>query len=110
VTAADASSQVAWLEKYGVGADEIALDFDHAFGMAEYLVAAGQFSPSAMSDLQEIDAVFEEMSGRDNADRWTLEALSTDAGWSRVRHLARRVLTTELGDWGLPMPEVCIIR
>ncbi|MFD7446947.1 hypothetical protein [Streptomyces sp. NPDC059909] len=38
--AAGAAAQVAWLDEHDVVADEIALDFDHAFRMAEHLVAA----------------------------------------------------------------------
>ncbi|MEU4089626.1 hypothetical protein [Streptomyces aureus] len=33
VLAADASVQTAWLDEHAVAADEIALDFDHAFRM-----------------------------------------------------------------------------
>ncbi|MGC4987500.1 hypothetical protein ACLQ18_44240 [Streptomyces sp. DT193] len=37
VLTADPSVQVTWLEGYGVPADEIALDFDNAFGVSEQL-------------------------------------------------------------------------
>lgn len=47
VLAADARSQVAWLDRHGAVTDEIALDFTHAFGMAEALVDAGQHDPAS---------------------------------------------------------------
>jgi hypothetical protein len=39
--AADAQTQATWLAKHGVMTDEIALGFDHTFGMAEALVEEG---------------------------------------------------------------------
>ncbi|MFC8142369.1 DUF6234 family protein [Streptomyces paradoxus] len=77
--------------------DEIALDFDHSFRMAETLVAEGQLASGVVADLQEVDVIFSGTSGGGNADRWTRDALSTDEGWAPVRGLARRVLVAELG-------------
>jgi hypothetical protein len=108
--AADARAQSAWLVEHGVMTDEIALDFDHAFRMAEALVAEGRLVGGVMADLREIDAILTGMSGGDNADRWTREALSTDEGWARARRLARRVLVAERGEWQLPLPEITVIR
>ncbi|MGW1894159.1 hypothetical protein ACWCP6_28510 [Streptomyces sp. NPDC002004] len=110
VLAADAQSQVAWLAKHEVVTDEIALDFEHAFGMAEVLVDEGRLGHGVLPDLQEIDAVLSEMSGAENADRWTREALSVDEGWSQARLAARRVLVAELGEWQQPLPEISVIR
>lgn len=110
VLAADAQTQVAWLAKHGVMADEIALDFDHAFGMAAALVEEGQLDRGALPDLREIDAVLGEMSGAENADRWTRDALSVDERWGRARRTARRVLVAELGEWQQPLPEISVIR
>ncbi|MEU6610177.1 hypothetical protein ABZ922_34890 [Streptomyces shenzhenensis] len=110
VLAADAQTQAAWLAKHGIVTDEIALDFDHAFGMAEALVDEGQLGHGVLPDLREIDTVLGEMSGAENAGRWTRAALSVDDGWSQTRRLARRVLVTELGEWQQPLPEVSVIR
>ncbi|MFF8646452.1 hypothetical protein [Streptomyces sp. NPDC015345] len=63
VLAADAQTQVAWLARHAVMTDEIALDFDHAFRMAEALVADGQLARGVMADLQEIDGILSRMSG-----------------------------------------------
>ncbi|MEV5177937.1 hypothetical protein AB0L10_44670 [Streptomyces flaveolus] len=110
VLAADAQVQVSWLVKHAVMTDEIALDFDHAFRMAEALVAEGELARGVMSHLQEIDVVLSKMSGGGNADRWTRDALSTDEGWALARRLARRVLVAELGEWQQPVPEISVIR
>ncbi|MFH9224372.1 hypothetical protein ACH4KW_07525 [Streptomyces lydicus] len=75
--AADAQTQVAWLNKHGVMTDEIALDFDHAFRLAEVLVAEGQLTGEVTADLREIDVILSGMSDDGNAERWTRDALST---------------------------------
>ncbi|MGJ5760745.1 hypothetical protein [Streptomyces galbus] len=110
VLAADAPSQVAWLAKHDVVTDEMALDFDHAFAMAEALVGEGQLGRRVLPDLREIDAVLSAMSGAQNAGRWTREALSADEGWSQARRLARRVLIAELGEWQQPLPKISVVR
>ncbi|MFB7652673.1 MULTISPECIES: hypothetical protein [unclassified Streptomyces] len=108
--AADAPCQVAWLAKHDVMPDEIALDFDHAFGMAEALVEDGELGRGVLPDLREIDAVLSRMSGAENAGRWTSDVLSVDEGWIRTRRLARRALVAELGEWQQPLPEISVIR
>ncbi|WP_234329471.1 MULTISPECIES: hypothetical protein [unclassified Streptomyces] len=108
--AADATSQVSWLAKHDVGPDEIALDFDHAFGMAEALVEEGELGSGVLPELREIDAVLSEMSGAENAGRWTMDALSVDEGWIQTRRLARRALVAELGEWQQPLPKISVIR
>lgn len=90
--------------------EEIALDFDHAFRMAERLVEEDQVGPDVLPDLREIDLIFCEMSGAENAGRWAWAALSTDEGWAQARQLARQVLLAELGEWNLPLPIIDVIR
>ncbi|MFJ3231231.1 hypothetical protein [Streptomyces sp. NPDC086787] len=88
VLAADARVQVAWLTKYEIGTDEIALDFEHAFAMAEALVEEGRLDPGVRPDLRETNALLSTMSGADNAERWSEDALSVDEGWCRARQVA----------------------
>ncbi|MFI5808750.1 hypothetical protein [Streptomyces sp. NPDC051561] len=109
VVAATATVQVAWLEKYNVPPDEIALDFDDAFRLAAHLVDEGQLSPVALPHLQMIDDVFSEMAQAAGMDPWTRSALHTEAGWDRARQAARKVLTAE-GEGDAPLPDICIIR
>ncbi len=110
VLAADAQLQVAWLVRHAVMTDEIALDFDHAFRMADVLVAEGLLAREVMTDLRQIDVILSEMSGGENADRWARDALSTDAGWALARRLARRVLVAELGEWQQSLPKISVVR
>ncbi len=78
--AASAPAQTAWLKKYDVLTDEIALDFDHRFSMAEHLVEEGLLSHDSLPDLQLIDSIFDEMTRDKSSDRWTIAALIDDAG------------------------------
>ncbi|WP_328946061.1 hypothetical protein OG259_36080 [Streptomyces sp. NBC_00250] len=110
VLAADAQIQAAWLDRHGVVTDEIALDFDHAFGLADELVAQGRLTSGVMADLEGIDVILSGMSGGENHDRWTRDALSTDEGWAEARRLARRVLVAELGEWERSLPEITVVR
>ncbi|MFI1767777.1 hypothetical protein ACH41H_37825 [Streptomyces sp. NPDC020800] len=110
VLAADAQTQVAWLVKHRLGADEIALDFEHALRVAEGLAEESLLDRAVLLHLREIDAVFNGMSGAESTDRWTLDALSADEGWARTRELARLVLAAHLGGWEKPLPQIGIIR
>ncbi|MFF3503362.1 hypothetical protein [Streptomyces sp. NPDC003247] len=84
VVAAPALVQIAWLEKHGVVTDEIALDFDHGFRMAERLVEEGLLSSDALPDVRMTDSIFEGMTRDESPGRWTTAALISDEGWSHV--------------------------
>ncbi|MEU9713544.1 hypothetical protein AB0E21_33855 [Streptomyces sp. NPDC047967] len=109
VVAAPASDQMAWLDKYDVPPDEIALGFDDAFRLAGRLADEGRLSREVLPPLQMLDEVFSEMSQVTEVDRWTREALAIDAGWGRARQLAREVLTAE-GEEMFPLPGIHIVR
>ncbi|MFI9308839.1 hypothetical protein [Streptomyces triculaminicus] len=108
--AADASAQRAWLDTYAVGPDEIALDFDHASRMLPGMVEAGLADDEDVPDLRAIDGILGGMSGPEDAERWTRDALADDPGWEEARRLARRVLVRMLGEWRLPFPEITVVR
>ncbi|MFJ8254314.1 hypothetical protein [Streptomyces sp. NPDC094466] len=110
VLAADAPAQTAWLDKHRVAVDEIALDFDHAFRMAGRLIEHQQISENAVVALREIDALLACMSGHEHADRWTRNALASDARWDQGRQLARQVLIELTGGWEHPLPSIQAIR
>ncbi|MFD5317574.1 hypothetical protein [Streptomyces sp. NPDC127098] len=109
VVAADAPAQVAWLEKHGVVVDEIALNFDDAFRMAERLVEEGVLSPATLPQLRLIDSSFAEMTRDGSSDRWTTAALRSDEGWSQARGVARQILAREGLDWSV-LPDICVVR
>ncbi|GAA2693998.1 hypothetical protein GCM10010348_17560 [Streptomyces anthocyanicus] len=58
----------------------LALDFDHAFRMADRLVERHQISGNAAAGLREIDVLLADMSGYEQANRWTRDALADGAG------------------------------
>ncbi|MGW6055485.1 hypothetical protein [Streptomyces sp. NPDC055189] len=105
VVAADASEQLAWVDRYWMSTDEIALDFEHAFRVASG-AADAELDREVLADLKAIDAIFDGMSGQDHADCWTGKAVASDPRWSEARDLARRALVVLVGDWRLPMPEL----
>ncbi|MFE5325341.1 hypothetical protein ACFRCG_02800 [Embleya sp. NPDC056575] len=108
--AADYADQLAWLDKYCVGPDDLALDFDHAHRLVPSLVEAERLDGDVVAELRGIDVLFEEMSGRENVERWAREALLADSGWIEVRTSSRRLLVDLVGDWRLPMPVICVVR
>ncbi|MGN9837541.1 hypothetical protein ACTMTI_05400 [Nonomuraea sp. H19] len=107
--AASADEQVAWAARHQWHADELALDFDWAHGWVPWSVDARSpaLLPPVLHDLlQRIDDCLAEMSGEDNADKWTPEGLATDPGWAAVRHLSCQALTeiATLGLIAIPSP------
>ncbi|MDT0321440.1 hypothetical protein [Streptomyces millisiae] len=109
VVAADAPAQAAWLEKHGVVVDEIPLNFDDAFRMAERLIEEGVLNPDTLPQLRLIDSFFAEMTRDGSSDRWTTAALRSDEGWSQARGVARQILAREGLDWSVP-PDICVVR
>jgi len=102
--AADTADQIAWLDRYRLETDDLALDFENAKGAILVLAEAGRIDAVMESHLSRIDAVFDAMSGPKHAARWTYEALTTDAGWLTVRQLARKALAELAGTWQQPLP------
>ncbi|MDX2560279.1 hypothetical protein PV371_11535 [Streptomyces sp. TX20-6-3] len=109
VVAASAPDQRGWLEKHGVGADEIALDLEHGFRLAPQLVEQGALSRESLADVGLIDAVFDEMTRDRSTDWWAVEALAVAPGWARARELAGRVLARE-GVARTALPDIRVIR
>jgi hypothetical protein len=97
--AADAEDQIAWLDRYRLETDELALDYENARGAIVILAEARRIDAAMESRLSRIDAILDAMSGPERASRWTYEALTTDAGWIEVRRLAREALTELAGTW-----------
>ena len=81
----------------GASVDELGLAFDDGLGVVPTLRAEDgvQFSSRALELLDDIDRRLSAMSGGDQAELWTAEALSSDRRWHELRRLAR-LLTPEL--------------
>jgi hypothetical protein len=102
--AADAKDQVAWLDRYWLETDDLALDYENAQASIAVLAEAGRIDPAMESRLARIDAILDRMSGLENAPRWSYEALTSDPGWIKLRQLAREALEELAGTWRQPLP------
>lgn len=87
--AADAEEQEVLLQELGTApcADELGLVFGDAFDVVRETLP----EPVRRAALQ-LDNHIREISGSENADLWTVDALHSAPEWVRVRHLARDVL------------------
>jgi len=84
--------QVRYLECHRVDADELALEFDDLFCVADAKREAGELSEKEHKALHRLDHMLDRMSGSENAHLWTNEALKNRPEWEDVRRLARDVL------------------
>jgi hypothetical protein len=87
--AAPPDEQVAHLRGLGSfpSLDELALEFDDVFGPPGSTPPAGEWADA----LKRLAAMLSAMSGPENADLWTPEALH-GAEWAEVRELAREAI------------------
>lgn len=93
---ADAAAQNAWLMSFfagerGVIVDELALQFEDAWAGGR-IVYAKSLPPAVRVNLDALDRALNAMSGADNADLWTPEALDSRSEWVRIRALALTAL------------------
>ncbi|MGC0331123.1 site-specific recombinase [Streptomyces sp. SAI-170] len=102
--AAEAEDQTVWLERYRLETDDLALDYENAGAAIHVLAEAGRIDVALESRLARIDAILDAMSGTQQSSRWTYAALTADAGWLKVRQLAREALTELAGTWQQPLP------
>ncbi|MEU6440257.1 hypothetical protein [Streptomyces sp. NPDC047046] len=93
--AASAETQRAWITRYGVPVDELALSYDDAYRRVPSLAAARALDPESVQDLRAIDALFARLSDEDGAAVWEPEALGAHPDWARARVLATAVLVRE---------------
>jgi hypothetical protein len=92
-----AADQSALFPMFVVVADELALDLDHWL----QVVQSNQLvvPPETLRAALEINRLLGEISGRHNAQEWTIEALNTSPTWQKVRTRAREALFAA----GLPL-------
>jgi hypothetical protein len=94
------ADQQATLRGLGHVPDELALDFDHAWGLVPQLAERGWVSAEQLAALARVDQLLTAMSDRAAPDRrllWSLDGLGADARWAAARTLAAQALEA-LGD------------
>lgn len=94
--AAPAEQSLTRLPDGCVKADELALDFEN-FYRAFVESFGDELSPEARAALRVIDESLDRMSGAENAELWTAEAVSAHPAWAEVRRQATRALEV-IGD------------
>lgn len=99
--AASADEQEALLRRLGTApcADELALVFSDALH-----VVVHQLPEPVRRSALELDRYLDAISGNENAELWTVEALHREPAWVRVRQLATRALVLLGEDDGAPPP------
>ena len=98
--AAEADQQVMYLESLGLpgyvklgspdlrNVDELALEFDDAILVRRSLRRSGELSAEQLKCLLKLASILSSMSGQENAELWTIEALYTRREWKAVREKA----------------------
>jgi hypothetical protein len=91
-----ADAQVSWLQRLFADAtpvvDELALEFDYGFQLVPSFLEQGWLEAAALPALKRLSSQLDAMSGEQNAELWTVEALAREH-WDRVRGLAREALS-----------------
>ncbi len=79
--------------KQRVPVDEIALQLDDSmFCFLPRLRREGLMPATLEAALRQLDDHFDSFSGRENAARWTEEALLNDPMWAEARRQAKEIL------------------
>jgi hypothetical protein len=71
--------------------DELALGFGHSYDVARDNYP-DYFTPNQWTTLETIEHVLDQMSGQENADRWTDDAVRVSGDWGLLRTLAQIAL------------------
>jgi hypothetical protein len=87
--AAEPDAAIALIEREHLHIDELALVLDDVLPVARL---EGVVPPDALAILDEIDSVFDAMSGEAHTEQWTDVAVRSGAEWGAQRERAREVL------------------
>jgi len=88
----DADTQLAMLPHFVHRPDELALIFDDCFVFLDTLVESGLVNDTDAESLRALDQHFAAMSGQENAQRWTDDAVRNAPEWAIVRESSRSIL------------------
>lgn len=96
VLALPPDDQIAYLSTLGdfVGVDELALEFDDGFLLAQQFVDAGWISAETYEGARLLDEQLAELTGAADDDLWTTDALAAAPEWASIRAAAAAVLFT----------------
>lgn len=90
------AGQEAWLRSLGevvaMNVDELALEFSDRSVLAAQWVEAGWLPATVTAPVSALDAALERISGEQNAELWTVQALHESSEWAAIRQLAEAVL------------------
>ncbi len=93
LVAAGPADQQRWLIEHRLPVDEIALQLnDSVLTFLPRLRREGLMPARLDAALRELDDHFGSFSGRENAARWSDEALSSDPAWAEARRQAEGIL------------------
>ncbi|MFI0981999.1 hypothetical protein ACH4SP_33950 [Streptomyces sp. NPDC021093] len=86
-----ADQQLEHLGRWGVGPDELALEFDDAFRVVPGLVSQGLLPDSVTALLQPVDDALAAMTDA-SGNEWTNDAMAQSPTWSLLRRTAQEAL------------------
>jgi threonine aldolase len=96
VLAAPPTDQLDHLESLGFvrghGIDELALDYDGIASAAPDMVEKGEITEEQAEPVLRLNTFLESMSGMENAELWTSDALASSEAWQDVREQAQSIL------------------
>jgi hypothetical protein len=92
-----ATEQIDWLMHLDPPAhapEDIAVDFCDFAILAPQLRSAFPISEQTLGRVAAVDAAIDEISGLENAQLWTLDALANDPKWENIRNLATEAFSS----------------
>jgi hypothetical protein len=81
--------------------DELALEYQYAFELADQILEKSLITKNEYERLKQIADIFTRMSDGSHPDFWTLEGLNYGAKWAEIRRLASD-LRSELAPTSTP--------
>ncbi|MFH8754082.1 hypothetical protein [Streptomyces atroolivaceus] len=100
--AADARDQLAWLRERELETKDVVDELELICQISEGLAERGAL-PQNLRSFRAIGRRLGQIDATCRTGLWA-DAISADPAWSEIRHLARQVLLTTLGDWRQPLP------
>lgn len=85
------SRQLEHLQRFRLGPDELALEFDDSYQVVAALVSRGALHKDVAAPLQRVDSLLAEMTDGTDA-QWTGDAVAHSPQWDRLRRTAREAL------------------